>query len=769
MGNKKKKKSTSAKKNPVRSSADNSSDSRTWKPFSEVLDNSDERQKLIKDLGGLGPDNLSVIQIYRLAVNHLIEGLMGKNDSEFDAGINSLLVLTQKSEPYLPALMMLSWVSCFSDVVTEPMNLLDKALSLTQDSADLKRYKVIQLYRSGNTDDALKCLEELANSSGWSDQDSEIADQLKSGSDFPQGSGFLIPSLDFGSLHHLKKPHESYQINFNILCKLIDREPENIHLLFETSLHAFFLGLWSEAESLLNRLLKLSPVHSHGNALLGFVCEKRDKIDEAVEHYKKVLAEDPHHPLANVNSGICCRHRGNIIGAEYYFQKAVESAPEFPEALSQWARCLVHDEDNSEKILDLHKKALLLDPDVSEYHLHYCLSILRLGDISKLHSEWNLHKKYIQAFTENDSARRLINRVLAGSRDPLQDVALAEMLNENGFHSPARNFIVKAWKRKYNVGPEKLKEFFYHAGLQASSCEEHSISLEAFQNLQELDPKAESVSIYIAMAYARLGKNREALDLLEGIEDESGRLGILKSNIYWDLGRTEEAVEANYSVIDTADPSILSLYYAIKYSLSGGYTNRLAEFITHGEMRWKDTPGFWALKAETLLSEGKSSEAADYLKEKLYQNGSPALPQLKEKSGLENDIVEPFYILGCSLLKQLSFDDLDELLDWLDKIVPGAAEWEVLRAERYRAEKNYTEALAAVSPTNRSLLAYMTRALCYNELENLSEVQQNCSKGLRFRKGKMYYHPVGEINQTLEKLLEKVGAESEGSLLAPGS
>jgi tetratricopeptide (TPR) repeat protein len=731
-------------------------------PLSRVWPAADKRAQTIKNIEMVPEEKRNHEQYYVLGCLLVLKGGLQDDQELLSRGIQYLKSAADVDRPLPQAVLELSWISAFLHFQPLELKYAQKAVELYPQKPDAWKFKGLVHLHQGQRDECLACMQKACSLPEHTPEDKENLSRLQKGGSMPLGEGFLFPASDFGSLHNPPaKPEECHVFNFFVLRNCLAFESENSELLFEAALHAFFLHRLDEALEYCSRLLQCNDKHADGLALYGYIHEKNKEINKAVDLYRRALDADPGHPFANTNLARYLLSSGCVFLAQEHLKKALSAAPEYPEALDLYGRVLAQGEEPGEQSLEYHRKALQLEPEMPDYHLHYCLSALQIGSLEKLTGDWSFHKKYIQAFTDNGALRRLLNLVLTGSRDPLQNAAIAETLNQNGFHRSARIFVQRAWKKAYTVEEKKQKEFYYFTGLQSSRCNELEISLEAYKKLELWEGKGKTATTFAAMILNRLGKNEEALEAIQHCDMHDGWIITLAGNIQWSLGRYEESLENLMKAMEQEKPRFLTVYYGMKYAVQRRHREFQDRFMELGETHWPDSNQMLCLRAEALMVRGKHSEVIDILKNKLYKNGKPLMfimQDEKKHQSIDEHQYELYFLLGCAFIQMKRDKELQELLEWLTKTLPDRyGSWEVLQAEDLRVRGKIREALDCLSESNTHPQAQMTRALCYREEQSWEEAEKTVDHLLHSDEyGKIIYHPAGSMKAVACAILSQI-------------
>ncbi len=125
-------------------------------------------------------------------------------------------------------------------------------------------------------------------------------------------------------------------------------------------------GYWRNSETLWTRALAVTRDNPIAQNLLGDVCLKGNKLDDAMAHFSEALRIAPQSYFAENNLGIVCGMRGQWPQAKEHFEAALKIKPDYAKAFSNLAKCRI-EEDNLAEAARLYKEALRCmdsyDPD----------------------------------------------------------------------------------------------------------------------------------------------------------------------------------------------------------------------------------------------------------------------------------------------------------------------------------------------------------------------------------------------------------------------
>ncbi|MBF0430038.1 MAG: hypothetical protein HQK83_02065 [Fibrobacteria bacterium] len=723
------------------------------------------REKIKKKLSAIPADKTSQEQYFLMGIINFYHGGLQDNPEKVNEGVKKLITAASGESPYAPAFLELSWINCFYDLPKGTTDYSEQAVKELENNPEAWKFRVINLWKQGNKELCFEALEQYTSLDPQGSAQLEMSQRFKSGSNLTQGSGLLFTPPEFGNLHHPPAINpEQLRFNFFILNQCLQNESENTDLLMEAALHSFFLHENDKAKSYLEEIIKIDKNNVDAFSLYGHILEAMGDMNAAEQANKKVLKQVPGHPLANTNLAKIFQVKGMRIQAETLLSIALENAPEYAEALSLYGNILSLQEGEEARSLEYQKRALRLEPEVPDYHINFCLTALQTANIDLLRREWNYHKKYIQAFTQNSAVRKLISLVLMGAKDPMQDVALAEMLNKNGMTRSARIFVQRAWKRRYKVEETKRPEFYYYMGMHAAQSNEQEIALEAYKALQETDQAQSHASILVAHAMSRLGRHEEAISIIEKSGETSGGARSLAGDIYWSAGKYQEALKFAKEAGEQDNVEFMGIFRGLKYAILQRDAATAAEILETGLKKWPDSTQLLALSGEISNISGKYEETIKTLKARIYQDGKPTVIQIDPNADRSaENLYAPYFVLGSTLLLAEKSEDLNELLQWIHANLPDlTGEWETLQAEFYRKQSQFKEAVQSISKANRSFPALLTKALCELELGNLEEAESIANQILKDTDRQIIWsHPAGGFFATSQYIMAAVNRKRD--------
>ncbi len=149
---------------------------------------------------------------------------------------------------------------------------------------------------------------------------------------------------------------------------------ELVQILKEAFIRQIQLKNLAAAESICLQILELAPEHYESYYLIGIYLKNTNKLDEAVNYFKRAIEINP--SFANAYSSLGAllrdRFRGELEQAIVYLQKAVKLNPNLAEAYCNIAVCL-QDKGQIEEAIAHLETAIELKPSLAE--AHYCMAM----------------------------------------------------------------------------------------------------------------------------------------------------------------------------------------------------------------------------------------------------------------------------------------------------------------------------------------------------------------------------------------------------------
>jgi len=162
------------------------------------------------------------------------------------------------------------------------------------------------------------------------------------------------------------------------------------------------LGHWQNTETLFQHTATVTKDNYIAHYNLGHFYFRKNRINEAIQHYSRAVQIRPHYDDALNNLGIALAVNGELDAAVERLQKAIEVAPHRPDTYYNLGNVLVM-QRRLEEAATAYKQALTLNPDYPEAHSNLANVLAMQGDKNEA------AKHYIEALRLNphfDAAKR---------------------------------------------------------------------------------------------------------------------------------------------------------------------------------------------------------------------------------------------------------------------------------------------------------------------------------------------------------------------------
>ena len=380
--------------------------------------------------------------------------------------------------------------------------------------------------------------------------------------------------------------------------------PENPDILFLMAQISISQKYFEDAIPLLENGLKIAPQRSDLRAALGESYYKSDKVEKAIEEFKKLvevepsarsyaylglsytylgrfdeakqnfqsgLKLDPHNSFCLFHLGYIAKLQGDSAGAEAIFQRVLRSNPDFPDALLELANLRIEGNKLPEAAELLRRYVRVSRSPATGYYklamvekkLHDTAASDRdLAQFQALSKDVSANSyPYENLFDYLDNRSKLDPR--ARNQQDLAELIeqfkkhpdqpdvlypLAEAYLKSGNIDEARNTIAQL--DKVSASDSRT---LTGAGVLLARYHLYDDAIQHFQTALQANPGSDEVNFDLANAYFSKGLYSDALDTAmqvsaEGRKDDS-YLALL-GDIYAHLGDTAHATEIFRSAIN---------------------------------------------------------------------------------------------------------------------------------------------------------------------------------------------------------------------------
>jgi len=276
-----------------------------------------------------------------------------------------------------------------------------------------------------------------------------------------------------------------------------------------------------DAERLLREAIRIDPADSRSHSRLGYVLERRGRLDEALDEYETAMRSDPDNAEAHSYAGNVLRQQGHTKRAEELFRRALEVDPRYAGAYNNLG-LLLQETGRHEQAVALYRRGLEHAPASPLLHNSLGGALLVQGDL--------------------DGAEREIREALES------DPEMAEALNNLGILLAERGRpreAVEAFERSIAAEPRQVDAHF-NLGKVALVAGDPERALREFAATLDLAPGHFQAALGAGETAFRLGRAEESIRYLEaarGIEPDSPRVLRRLGELYLARGDAERAAE----------------------------------------------------------------------------------------------------------------------------------------------------------------------------------------------------------------------------------
>lgn len=168
--------------------------------------------------------------------------------------------------------------------------------------------------------------------------------------------------------------------SIQIYHRLINEYPNFADAYAELAFIYIKLGKENSAEKLLRRAYELEPNNEEVLFMLGNICLRSRRFDEAIKFYTPLSYLD--YSFVHYNLGLAYYHRGNYPEAELEFKKVLKLDPDFPKAFESLGEILIK-RSNYKEAIDYLQRGIKREPyNHTLYHL-LAISYWNLGNLDE--------------------------------------------------------------------------------------------------------------------------------------------------------------------------------------------------------------------------------------------------------------------------------------------------------------------------------------------------------------------------------------------------
>jgi len=353
--------------------------------------------------------------------------------------------------------------------------------------------------------------------------------------------------------------------------------------------------VWGDAVFLWEDCVKKSPQKARPFNNLGYVLEKEDRIDEAIDRYVQALRINPDYETAHYNLGNALEKQGRLEEAISHYLEALRIKPDVPKTHNNLGYVL-EKQGRVDKAIDHYLRALRIKPDYGQAHNNLGNALARQGRIDEAISQ------YLMALR--------IDPDYVGARNNL------------GLALYKQNRIDEAighYQAALRTNPD-LEATHYNLANALVGQGRTDEAIDHYKEVLRINPNAVEVLYKIGVVLERQGRLNEAIELYKEALRKNPNLEVAHNNlgnILAKTGRIDEAVDHYFQAL-RIKPDYGLAHNNLGLALEKqGHIN---EAIDHYLQALRINPAFWKAHNNigvALYRKGKIDEAIGHFREAL--------------------------------------------------------------------------------------------------------------------------------------------------------
>ncbi len=147
-------------------------------------------------------------------------------------------------------------------------------------------------------------------------------------------------------------------------------------------------SIWRDDTVLWQDVISKAPHNDRAHYNLGLAYSSRERIDDAINFYRKAIEINPRFTQAYYNCGNAFFDTGRLEEAIPFYRKAIESNPKYTEAYYNFGNTY-YKLDNRKEAIPLYKKTIDLKPEHGSAHKNIAISYYHEGqfDLAIIHAD----------------------------------------------------------------------------------------------------------------------------------------------------------------------------------------------------------------------------------------------------------------------------------------------------------------------------------------------------------------------------------------------
>ena len=228
------------------------------------------------------------------------------------------------------------------------------------------------------------------------------------------------------------------------------------------------------------------PGNQRAQNNLGLCLSKCERIDEAIEHYRKALEIDPEFPDAHNGLGAALAGLGRYDEAEEHYRRAIKIVPNFADACNNFGLALARQGKFEEAVIQ-YQKALRVKPELVETYGNMGLALARCGRVDEAMASY---RKAIEIKWDNTEAHCNLGVALANRGE--NEEAIVE------------------YRKTLEIDPRHVQARG-NLALALAACGRMEEAITEYRKALEIKPEFAEAHNNFGRALGQVGREKEAI------------------------------------------------------------------------------------------------------------------------------------------------------------------------------------------------------------------------------------------------------------------
>jgi tetratricopeptide (TPR) repeat protein len=168
-----------------------------------------------------------------------------------------------------------------------------------------------------------------------------------------------------------------------LVCEQYQSNAMTIPEALAYAVQCYQAGNIRQAEQICQQILQADPANADAHHLLGVLaCQSKDRLDEAITHFRQALQIRPGYYQALNNLGNAFYLKDNLEQAVFHYRQALNLGPNYPDAYCNLGNVLLRQEKFDDAIRS-YQQALRLKPDAADVWNNMGLALQRQNKLDE--------------------------------------------------------------------------------------------------------------------------------------------------------------------------------------------------------------------------------------------------------------------------------------------------------------------------------------------------------------------------------------------------